>query len=450
MYNLIFKQFIRSRAVVITVILILMMGIVSIFIGKQFLLKEELNIAQVTHHQQDHIQRNVNHNQDNIGGLLYYVRFSLVNKLDKLTALSIGQRDINPGVQRVTIRNLEAQKYDTDLNNPANLVSGNLDLGFVIIYLFPLVIIAFTFNLQSEESESGTWRMVAVQSKSILGFLSRKLFTRALLIYSILLALFVFAIIILSLPLNASLFAFILLSMLYLAFWFGFSFWIISFQRSSNFNALLLLTAWVTLAIILPAGVNNFVSNQYPVPESLSTLIKQRDGYHRKWDEHKEKTMEKFYQHYPQFKKYGIPKDDFSYAWYYAMQQMGDDESSEDSEAMRDKILKREEASRFLSLVIPTMHVQLLFNDLAGTSLQHHLNFLDQTDDFHEKLRLHFYPKIFENSPVMDEDWKSFKPEYAIQKFTIPWITLVGPILIITFLLLILAITNMRKSNVLF
>lgn len=446
MYSLILKQFIRSRAILVTLILILTMGVISIFIGRQYLIKEEQNIEEVTRQQAEHIQRNVQYYEDNIGGLLYYLRFAFINKPDRLSALSIGQRDINPGVQSVTIRNLEAQKYDTDLSNPANLLSGNLDLGFVIIYLFPLVIIAVTYNLLSEEKEGGTWRMVAVQSKSPWRFLLLKMSSRAIVIYGTLLVLLLIAILVLTLPFNSSLFAFFLLSVLYLLFWFALSFAVVSFQKNSSFNALMLLSIWVVLAIVLPAAANNYVAVKYPVPEALSTIIKQRDGYHQKWDVDRKVTMEKFYEHYPQFRKYGVPGGEFSYTWYYAMQQMGDDESIEDSKAMREKILQRESLSRKLSMAIPTMHTQLLFNDLASTGLQNHIRFLDQTTAFHEKMRLYFYPRIFENAPVKNENWNSFQPEYAVHPHVIPLVSLALPLLLLTGALSVLAFIRLRNT----
>lgn len=104
----------------ITSLLILALGIISIFTGEQFLEKQEKAIAEVTRHQQEHIARNASwHNEIRL--LLYYLRFALINSPDKLTALSIGQRDVNASIQSVTIRNLEGQRYDTDLSNPANL-----------------------------------------------------------------------------------------------------------------------------------------------------------------------------------------------------------------------------------------------------------------------------------------------------------------------------------------
>ena len=293
MYILFIKQFIRSKAVVLSCMLIVVMGIISIVIGRQFLLRQENIIQQVTTHQREHIERNVAA-QDEMGLLLYYLRFSLISKPDKLAALSIGQRDVNPGIQSVTIRTLEGQKYDTDLNNPSNLQSGNLDLGFVILYLFPLLIIAFTFNLLSEEQEAGTWRLIAVQAKSAKIYLLRKLLVRAGALYIVLGILVTTAILGLSLSVDEALLAFVIAAILYMAFWFAFCFWIITFRRSSSFNVLTLLSAWVVFTILLPASVNNVVANVYPVPESLATMVEQRDGYQEKWDKDKRSTMKKF------------------------------------------------------------------------------------------------------------------------------------------------------------
>jgi ABC-2 type transport system permease protein len=354
---------------------------------------------------------------------------------------------VNPSVQSITIRTLEAQLHDTDLNNPSNLQSGNLDLGFVIIYLFPLVVIAFLFNLLSEEKEAGTWRLIAVQSNSTLRFLWMKLSVRMLLTYCMLGGILLFAYLILSLPVNRQLITFILVAILYTTFWFAFCFWVVSFQQNSSFNALTLLSAWLILAVLLPASVNNYVANLYPVPESLAAMVKQREGYHEKWDTDKKITMDKFYTHYPQFKKYGVPQETFNWTWYYAMQQMGDDESLKERMAMRAKIKQRENASRWLATAIPTMHTQLLFNDIARTSLSSHLQLLDQTTEFHERLRLYFYPKIFENAPVKSEDWKKFKPEYTRAENNINIMFALLPLFLLTFGLASWGVFNFRKTN---
>lgn len=412
MYRLLFLQFLRSRAVLTSLALMLLLGAISIGIGHQFLSQKKAAISQVENYQQRHLKRNVALHKDDLGLLMYYVKFAFVNSPTHLAGLSIGQSDVNTNVQRITIKNLEGQRYDTDLVNPMNLQSGNLDLSFVLIYLFPLLIIVFTFNLLSEETETGTWRLVSVQTPSKLKYLLTKLSVRIILIYIVLGILLTMAKIALSIPLDTNFMMFVLLSSLYIVFWFALCFFVINFKKNSGFNAVLLLSVWLALLILLPAGINAYVTNKYPVPEALSTMISQRDGYHTKWDTDKTETLQKFYAHYPQFQKFGYPTEGFNWTWYYAMQQMGDDESLKDTRAFRQKINERETASKQLSAFLPNMHLQLAFNELSGTSLHQHLDFLDATGDFHEELRLFFYPSIFKELSGDAIDWTRFTPKY--------------------------------------
>ncbi len=445
MYKLLFLQFLRSRAVLASLVLTLLLGAVSIAIGYQFLSQKKAAIDQVARYQESHIERNVSLHKDELGLLMYYVQFAFINRPSHLAGLSIGQSDLNPNVQRITIKNLEGQRYDTDLVNPMNLQSGNLDLSFVLIYLFPLLIIVFTFNLLSEETETGTWRLVAVQTPSKLRYLLTKLSVRVLLIYSVLALLFMVAKIVLSIPFDTNFILFLLLSLVYVAFWFGLCFFIINFKKSSGFNALSMLSIWLVLLILLPAGINAYVSNKYPVPEALSTMISQRDGYHTKWDNDKKETLQKFYDHYPQFEAFGYPTDDFNWTWYYAMQQMGDDDSAKDTRALRKKITERETTSKQLSAFLPNMHLQLAFNELAGTSLEQHLNFLDATGHFHEELRLFFYPRIFSAESGDTVDWKQFEPEFFKKHSNGHNFRALAPIIIASILMIILSTLATNK-----
>jgi ABC-2 type transport system permease protein len=425
MYLLHIKQFLRSPITILALILLFLIGITAILIGKQFLQKQEETIAKVTEHQRSHFERNIAVNKE-MGLLLYYLRFSLISKPDKLAGISIGQRDINPGIQSVTIRTLEAQKYDTDLTNPVQLHSGNLDLGFVIIYLFPLVIIGLTFNLLSEDREAGTWKLLVVQSRSALQVLLAKFLIRGMFISAVLLVLILIAAWTLSVPINEAFIALVVLCILYITFWFALSFWLSMFKKSSGFNVVALLTIWVALTILAPATLNNIVASTYPVPEAFDNIIKQRDGYHKKWDMAKEVTMDKFYAQYPQFKNYGVENENF-WIWYYAMQHMGDEESVHESNAMRRKLQQRDKMSRSVAFAIPTMHTQMQLNDLAQTSLMDYLRLLDSAEVFHERTRLYFYPKIFDNADVTSENWAKFKPEFLQPRQTVNWPSIITP-----------------------
>ena len=144
----------------------------------------------------------------------------------------------------------------------------------------------------------------------------------------------------------------------------------------------------------------------------MSTAISQRDGYHVKWDTDKRETIEKFYQHYPQFSPFGYPIEGFNWLWYYAMQQMGDDDSNTEQMALDEKIRLREQSSALISSLIPNLHFQLALNQLAGTSMRQHMDYLKEAEAYHERLRLFFYPKVFEELHADTIDWSKIEPVF--------------------------------------
>ena len=445
MYSILFKSFFRTKIFLISLFLLMTVGIISIFIGKQYLVKQENAIVAAQKFQKESIQRNLEYHNEDLGLLLYYLRFTLIKKPTNISAISIGQSDVNPLMQTVTIRGLEGQKYDTDFENPSLLLSGNLDLGFVIIYLFPLVLIALSFNLYSEEKELGTWRILAAQTSGKSKYLYKKLGVRVLFVFLTLIMLMLLASVFLQIPMNENFWALFLQSILYLLFWSVFCLWIASFLKNSSFNALFLISIWVLLTVLIPAMVNNFVINKYQVPEALDAMLEQRDGYHEKWDLEKDATMSTFFETYPQYKNYSVPEDEFSWIWYYGMQHMGDLESKETSAEMMQKIRQRSNFSKKVALFVPTMHAQLSFNNLAGTDMINHLDFLKSLTNFHENLRLGFYTKIFDNDAADTIDWTGHEAKFHSSKANFKWMTLLLPTLIITLLIGFLATVNLRK-----
>jgi ABC-2 type transport system permease protein len=413
MYRLVILQFLRNKMTLIALLLLLIVGLISLLEGKRFLNRQQKAIQETAAYQKEHIARLVKYESKEMGLLLYYLKFAYINPTSPLAGLSIGQRDINSSIQTLTIRGLEGQKYDTDIRNPYQLMTGHLDLSFVVIYLFPLVIIILCFNLYSEEHEQGTWSLVTAQSKNSRGYLLQKITVPFILVTGVLLLLYSVAAILLSIPISASFISYMVSNFLYIVFWFAVALLVVSFFRSSTVNAIALLSIWLLLTLLLPAAFNNFVTQKYPVPEALRTMIKQRDGYHKKWDIPKDSTMIFFAKEYPQYAAYKWTGEGFNWLWYYAMQHLGDANAKPDQSMLIQNLMHRENRSRQFSFFIPTLYAQLYNNSLAQSSLQQHLQFLDSTTQFHERLRMYFYPKIFTNTPVNHENWNHFTPVYC-------------------------------------
>ncbi len=433
MTNLIFKNFIRSKSHLIGLGILLITGLISLQIGKNYIETYQQNINKTAHFQQETINRYVKFENKEMGLLLYYLKFGLVNEMPNIAGLSIGQRDINPDIMNVTIRFLEEQKYNTKLSNPMYQLLGNLDFSFVLIYFFPLIIISFCFNIISEEKENGTWNLIKSQTSKPINMLLNKLLIRFLAVFFVLMLLLIIAKFYLQIPLDNSFLAFGIACIFYILFWFSVCWLVVSFYNNSKQNALILLMTWLGLTVIFPALLNILSTLIYPIPEASQTVITSREGYHGKWDEAKQPTIDKFKKHYPQFNDFQHPADkDFSWLFYYAMQQMGDDDAASKSQELKQKIKQRINFTQFCGLFIPTVHTQVVLNQLSLSDMDNQINFWKATEDFHEQKRLHFYPKIFSESPVLSENWKKWKLEYFKDALKINWLKIVLPMLIIS------------------
>jgi ABC-2 type transport system permease protein len=446
MYRLLLKSFFRSKIFLISLVLLMVVGVISILIGKQYLIQQENAIVAAQKFQKESIKSNLEYHNDDLGLLLYYLRFTFMKKPATINAISIGQSDVNPSLQSVTIRALEGQKYDPDFKNPSLLMTGNLDVGFVIIYMFPLVLIAMTFNLYSEEKELGTWPLIAMQTSNKSSFLFKKLMIRVLFTLFILAMLLFAASAYLQIPLDQNFWAISLQSILYLCFWSAVCLWIISLFKSSMFNALTLISIWVVLTILIPAIANNYLIQKHQIPDALRVMIEQRDGYHEKWDLEKNAAMTGFLKAYPQFEKYAVPEAEFSWIWYYAMQHMGDVSAKNTTNEMMEKVMLRNTISEKIALFVPTIHAQLSLNNLAGTDMMSHFEFLTALKKFHEHLRLEFYNKIFDNMPANVIDWNTHEAKFYNSKpNNFRWMYSMSPTIFRTLTICFLGGLNLRR-----
>lgn len=406
MNHYLIKQFYRNKAYLIALLVLLLAGLTAIYTGKKFLDRNHEIIAKSEQYQKQSIGKNVKFHQDDLGLILYYVKFNLVNETPRLAALSIGMRDLNPSIQGVTIRNLEEQRYNSDFYNPAGAAAGNFDFSFVLVFLFPLIIIAFCYNLISEEEESGRWKLLSVQSAGLGKLLDARLLIRFCAVSAVYLILITTAALWIGIPADRFFAVFILLGWLYILFWFVLCRWVILFRKSSAQNALVLLMVWVGMNFIIPMSSNMIIQKYYPVQESLKAVMEQREGYHNKWDEARQPTMEKFYSVYPQYRRFTVEENDaFTWTWYYAMQHMGDLEASASSELYSEKMKKRSRAAEFLGYLLPNIHTQLTESRLAGTGMENQLQYAAALKEFHEDKRLFFYPLIFSGKNAAAVQW---------------------------------------------
>ena len=98
-----------------------------------------------------------------------------------LAALAVGQSDLLPYYFKVTTDAKETVLAAAELENPQRLLTGRFDLAFVLIYLYPLLILALTYNLLSAEKEQGTLVLALSQPVSLRTLLLGKVASRFVL-----------------------------------------------------------------------------------------------------------------------------------------------------------------------------------------------------------------------------------------------------------------------------
>lgn len=400
------KNFLAGRGVLVGLLVIFLAGLYAIEHGRRVIAAQQKVIAATPAMQQAHLEKMLaQHATPDPLNTLYYLNFFTTHEPSSYAPLSVGLRDVNPFHLKIRILTLEGQLYDSDISNPATLALGNFDLAFLLVFLYPLLIIAFTHNTLSSEQEQGIWPLLCSQPVAPQKILAVKACLRFLPIAAIWLLTLLVAWLWLQLPLDRR-FGFItLISLAYLLFWLAVSWFVMSFRRSSNFNALTLLGVWLTLTILLPAALNVVLATFLPVPEAFAVTVNQREGYHQQWDRPKAETMQRFFQRYPEYAAFQAPTDKFSWGWYYAAQHLGDEDAAESSAQLRAKLERRQQWMRRLAWIVPTINAQVAFNQIAQTELDDHLAYLDSVRLFHEQVRKHFYPYLLCNDAPPPVNW---------------------------------------------
>lgn len=406
------KNFLLGKTVLIGAVCLLAFGCYGFFHGSRVIGHQEQTIASVPAVQQHHLDQIVEHGRGKPAGTTaYYPFFYTSNPPTPWARFTIGQRDVNPFTLKVKMLAIEGQLYDSELTNPQTLLVGNLDASFVFIFLFPLLIIAFTYNVISEEQENGVWKIVRTTTGSMAKTIAGKLAVRLGVILTITAAVFAASVVALGLPFSMPTLLLFVVVMLYVLFWFAIAALVVALGKSSSFNATTLVCIWIVLAILFPGIANIAVNQAVPVPEAAETAIRQREGYHAKWDQPKQPTMEKFYAVYPQYRKYPIPDDKYSPGWYYAMQFSGDLESAHSSAQLFGKLEQRQALSNTIGNFNPVIAAQQALNKIANTDLASHIRYLQSVKAHHRQVREYFYPHIFEGTPTENLNWAGY-PAY--------------------------------------
>lgn len=338
-------------------------------------------------------------------GMKYYQAGSaggttLIYPPSPFASLSIGQKDNFPFYHQVGGWSEDMYAVTTtDIQNPVKLLSGNFDLAFVFIYLFPLFIIALGYNVLSGEKESSTFTLLRVQT-SVKKLVGHKLsfLMLVMVLLSVVLNLAAFTLNGISFSDQApQIGAWIVISVVYILFWFALVYLIVSFNQSGATTALLLGGLWIILLLLVPSIVHRNVSSSHE-KEQVQGIFNRRGDFAQARDLEPQVLEDSFRRlKHP----YPLPamSDTGRAAEQFYQSTMASEIQTRYNNSMGRMVMESQakEYQRALALnwVNPVFAVQNAFNQVAETEINNFHNYLKAVEDYQTERRYFLYNYSF-------------------------------------------------------
>ncbi len=312
-----------------------------------------------------------------------------------LTALAVGQSDLLPYYYDVNIYTNESSFHQNgEVESPLNLMVGRFDLAFLVVYLLPLLVLALSFNVLSEEHEQGTLALTLSQPVSARGVVAARLAFRALLVVGMVLAGALAGTMLaggFGAPGRIVLWCVAVVT--YTLFWFVLAAWVNSLRRSSAWNATVLVGAWLVLVVVLPAAINIAAGLLHPLPSRVEMITVQREASNEAVNRRSE-LLARYLEDHPEMAE-GVVADEpglgaLAWAATDAVNRRLEEVTGE-HDARRAEQIALVRRYRFLS---PALLAQEVLTDAAGTGDARFAAFQTQVRDFAEHWRQFFVPAI--------------------------------------------------------
>ncbi len=330
---------------------------------------------------------------------------TLVLKPTPEQALATGMSDLQP--EAFILRIGEQHPHNSsDYDNPARLALGAFDLAFVIVYLLPLFVIAFTYNLLSGEREQGTLALLLSQPVEARQVFVFKLVARFVWLSLLIAVLWWPAAAWAGIPASVTAQA-LGVALLYNLFWFLLSLAInLTWQQGSAFNALAGIGAWLMLVVIMPAVVNMLAEKARPVPSraSYENDLRELDN---QLEKERPALLDAYYAANPQLERKPDEEKTSRDLWLESF-YIGDilkERASRVKAEYNEKVQHHADLVRQLMLLSPALAVYDRLTALAGTNRATQLAIQTQLEAKEHKWSEWFKSRYIANQPLSSADY---------------------------------------------
>lgn len=329
-----------------------------------------------------------------------------------LAPLAIGQSDMFPNSYPMSYGSKVDFMYDSEMENPWNLLSGHVDVAFVVVYLLPLLIFALSYNLLSVEREQGTLRTLLSQPLNLTTLVLGKAVVRAGVLLTIVVFIPILGLLatrpeVRELAPLVDLLCWGLLVTAYSLFWFSLAVTVNVFCANSALNALSLSASWVVLVLVLPVTLNLAVQWWRPAPSrtelATTTRLITIEGLQRYED-----LLGSDYRYtdepgllLPQEGRFVVQP---RLQALYLIDRDVDAEVDRVLEHFDEQLAAQQRLVDRWGILSPAITMYEGITALAGTGSKRYLHFKNQVEAFHAEWKTFFQPRMEQGLAITEAD----------------------------------------------
>lgn len=373
-----------------------------------------------------------------------------------LAALSTGQSDLMPGRYKVGLDTNPALAAAEELENPTNLLTGNLDVAFVIVFLYPLVILALSYDLLSADKERGALALALAQPVALSTLVAGKVLARGAIVVTLTAALTLAGAAAAGVRLSApdalaALAAYFGVACIYALFWFSVAVLVNALGLHSASNAVVLAGVWVLLVLVVPSAVGIAASARYPIPSRIEMVQAMRVAS-RETSEQASQSMAEIFADHPEMAAMGsLDMED-----YHSRRVFLDEEVRRRIEPVVERfeqsVVEQQGLVERFKYVSPAVLTLQGLNEVSGTSYSRYRRFQSEVERFVEEWREHFLPLIFAKKTFQEADLDALprfemSPESAGNQAPHIFASVL-PILLVSLALALAARLRLRKYSI--
>jgi ABC-2 type transport system permease protein len=281
-----------------------------------------------------------------------------------------------------------------EIENPSNLRAGRFDLTFFVVFIAPLLLIAFSYDLLAQDREQQRLCMILSTSVPVGLVLAARASIRLLIVLSPIALATLIGALLGGDGLGLSMVGWLLVVALYLSFWSALACLVNLSRCAPATNAAVLGAVWLLMAVLLPAGLSSAINAATPAPTRAALVNQIRDIQTEVGNRYEAQR-----QAMPPNGVLNARDFDIAVKRLWVQEQAGRqiDALLRDVQSKADARQTLVEHWGGLSPVLLAHQALLAF---SGSSPARYRDFSNQVDRFHREWRDYFAPKVVSNTPL--------------------------------------------------